>query len=59
MQVYQTFAEVSVCSTEQFVLICEYSFEKENIEPLCQEGRKTAACQSHAKAMMSRLFLVH
>ena len=59
MQVYQTFAKVSIYSNEQFVLICEYSIEKENIGLLCQEGNKTVACQRHSKAMMSKLFLVH
>ena len=59
MQVYQTFAKVSICSTEQFVLIFEYPIEKESIGPLCEEGNKTVACQRHSKAMMSKLFLVH
>ena len=59
MQVYQTFAKVSICSTEQVVLICEYSIEKEKIGPLCQEENKTVGCQNHSKSMMFRLFLVH
>ena len=59
MQVYQTFAKVSICSTEQFVLIFEYSIEKENIGPLCEEGNKTVACERHSKAVMSKLFSFH
>ena len=59
MQVYETFAKVSICSTEQFVLIFEYSIEKENFGRLCEEGNKTVACQRHSKAMMSKLFSVH